>query len=1337
MLFSWNLQGTLVLIVWLISISTIHVCVDGAAADEQEETISSSSDDDDDSDLQNTVYSMIQWVINHGGYVSPKIELRAFSVEIDGFDSPSSDDDDDDNDEKYSFGVFIKSDERVKEGERLLDLPDDVMIYSDVKAVTVLDNMCLLADEVLLERNLNAEGKSEYGPYLDFFEKFVVGQINLPATWSQTGRYILGNITQATYFTTFRHYYGCFLQGESGEEIQRILNESGLEGFGDPDFWDENLEIALSRGRHDDLLVPLYDMIQHSNDPRKMNIVRKKSGSPNDHSFSVFASRDMGPSEELRYSYGLGSPQENHWLGFVDYGLGTMEMFRTHGFVEPYPQRWFFPEHALDFMIHQDGPDDDGTEAYQPKLRVQWLSDTIPDDDALYTLRVNYDGLFDIRNQMIDAYNSPKTNHNLLAHLTPHEISISFEFLLSYIAALDTALKAADAMNQRTGSEYIVTEEKVAIENMDHLYFQLYQCSTMITKILNHEFNAIDELQSAYQQINYYKDPKTNDRCLYLDSVYQQCISYWPHYHELVVHKSAKYLKEDLRRVLWVGGGDSGVLNEFLKYPTLELAVGLELDQQVTRSAFKHFASRPHYDDPRVQWWYGDASESLLMLPEHYFGSFDLVIVDLSDTVFSLSVSAELDVIEAISLLLRPGGIFEMNELFMKKVSKVFEYTVHYNFNDVPRILDQSAIFASNDVDFMSRELTEHELVEDATILVEKDSMLTKHRFDRIHDYRHNPNPAFKKLCKVTQEEEEEKPSEDQPQSAAPGIMMIVEAESLTADLSSLPAVRISVIKAIEGVGLTVVSEKESPLESPWFVIVMKEGYVVVRLWVEKKYCALDLHLWSSFDSHEGLKKAIVADALGGDLMNKSTSSYRIVAGGMFGLSNWKEEAKKHGPQIDNLCSEKEAPVLDQPSSADVYELALETSLDIIQGKELTVAVMCNVTSEPCQSLETLYDHRLVNHIIPLHPCTVDDVKFDGWTGNKEEYLDECTMQRVQQILQQELKENEFVDMLILDPGCSEEFSDSLRYLNNGTYINFDDIFVVGTVDSKNDVWKRKLVDYFRFGLAQVDPVHRAHLLFNSTSQKSSLELVMGVVGDPLFFEHMVDAVKRAHEIDGEDDPTADVTIEIRNVFGGYWRDDKIDDCDLVEFSQVTKAEDYDTTDAKSQWASQRPAGTQSVARFVNQDQLDPQVLLPLEDPQKLINVVRNALAPKGAIFEAFQFKSINGGDGVVCTGSWGQGTAVISWDGRSQVDINLWISNKSTMMENDEETCSSPDASPESVTDQELKDIKMLEVLIVANTASTLKPSLRDVQPRGYGRIINSQKDLDSVDTFFNQHDR
>ena len=94
--------------------------------------------------------------------------------------------------------------------------------------------------------------------------------------------------------------------------------------------------------------------------------------------------------------------------------------------------------------------------------------------------------------------------------------------------------------------------------------------------------------------MNLFHDPKSLDTCFELDTTVQICGSYRPHYHEMVVHYTAKFLKE-VKRVLWVGGGDSMLLHEIMKYnSTLEKVVGLEIDQTVTRKSFQHFGTQPH-----------------------------------------------------------------------------------------------------------------------------------------------------------------------------------------------------------------------------------------------------------------------------------------------------------------------------------------------------------------------------------------------------------------------------------------------------------------------------------------------------------------------------------------------------------------------------------------------------------------------------------------------------------------------------------------------------------------------------------------------------------------------
>jgi SAM-dependent methyltransferase len=758
------------------------------------------------------------------------------------------------------------------------------------------------------------------------------------------------------------------------------------------------------------------------------------------------------------------------------------------------------------------------------------------------------------------------------------------------------------------------------------------------------------------------------------------------------VHKPAKYLSEPIKRVLWVGGGDSGVLNEFLKYPSLELAVGLELDQQVTRTAFKYFKSRPHFDNPKVQWWYGDASKSLLMLPKEYFGTFDVVVVDLSDTVFSLTVSSELDVIEAISLLLRPGGVFEMNELFLKKVSNVFEYTIHYQASDVPKICDQSAIFASNDIDFMKKPLTSHVMVEDATLLVENESLKTKHQFDRVHDYRHNPDPVSNKLCKKTDDDTEK--VVEKAQEAAPGIMMVIEAENLTADLGSFEIVRSDIVAELGRLGMKVIPSGNDEVSDSRYVIMMKEGYVAVRLWPEFKYCGLDIYLWSSFDKHDMIKEAVVVNALGGDLMHRSTSSYRIVAGGMFGLPDWKETRETHGPKITKDCPDVSETKRSQRTEIDVFEQALELSFDVIQGQDLIAIVFCNETIAPCPSLDFVKDHKIVKQTISIHVCDSD--------GN-EDLADEqlhCTPARAEETVRAALSANAMIDLIVVDQNSPKSVGSVLSNLIDSDYVDDDNIFLITTVDSKYEIWKRRLGLTPTLSLDNLgdsigfDPINRAHILLNTTI--SSLELGLISSGDSNFFRHITEAVTKSQK------KYPDVQLEIRSVLGGRWRTEKIKKMSDSKFSQVIVEDDYDNTDASSQWKAQAPLATQVVSQYTNceigtyNDKTFSCTLLKLdrEDVAQACNYVFKPMSGCSV-----QLYDNIGADGRVCAGAWDTGTAIVSWDGQYQVDLNVW-----------------------SVNDMQEIDSFNDDVLF---KIPTLVRKLRDVFPRGHGRVVSFKDDL------------
>ena len=130
------------------------------------------------------------------------------------------------------------------------------------------------------------------------------------------------------------------------------------------------------------------------------------------------------------------------------------------------------------------------------------------------------------------------------------------------------------------------------------------------------------------------------------------------------------------------------ILHEILKYPALDLVVGMVLDKQVVRSSFRAFGTQPHWDDARVQWWLGDASRILLMLPREYYGTFDLVFVDLTLSIQNdLKVMEELSILDVALFLVAPNGVISKNE--DDNTISGTDKTVHaaqLTYNGVPRI---------------------------------------------------------------------------------------------------------------------------------------------------------------------------------------------------------------------------------------------------------------------------------------------------------------------------------------------------------------------------------------------------------------------------------------------------------------------------------------------------------------------------------------------------------------------------------------------------------------------------------------------------------------------------
>jgi spermidine synthase len=583
------------------------------------------------------VRDLTSWLRRNGGYFNLKLEIRRV----------------DPKDPTSAFGMFAKKDIQAK--ERLIEIPADLIIEprfefevednEEVKyfhEIEHFESLCELTQTLIAEMELGDD--SEFAAYLNYLKQKDLSMI--PVMWSEPGKELMRLIANEAYAAEMSSPpFGAV------DWMDSFFNAGCIDE--DDEFEKRVAALVFSRalGTDEMVLVPVLDMINHSNKEEEGNV--ESTSVVTDAFVHVKALKDIKAGDQLFLSY-------NNCVDCKDKDLGTAEMLGTHGFLEPFPQLWDLGDIAV---VVDEVEDDNGKMIIQARHVGE-----VPDEVVLVSLTESIEGLQKLLHGdfMIAAPDRVPVKELETIHLYHNAL----------LKTLSSAVKQTDVMP--IGHEFTcIAEDSCPAEwpswfryddldkssqfGLDKYYAMTYQCDTLAFDQEREEME--EQIESHYQTLEYFSDPKTKEMCFYLDGVWQICTSYRPQYHEMGVHETIRYLPHEPKRILWVGGGDSMFLHEILKYPSLELAVGLELDQKVVRGAFQHFGAQPHWDNEKVQWWFGDASKSLLMLPEDYYGSFDVVLVDLSDTVLSLSVTKEMDIIGALSLLLKPDGVFAMNEL--------------------------------------------------------------------------------------------------------------------------------------------------------------------------------------------------------------------------------------------------------------------------------------------------------------------------------------------------------------------------------------------------------------------------------------------------------------------------------------------------------------------------------------------------------------------------------------------------------------------------------------------------------------------------------------------------
>ncbi len=1056
----------------------------------------------------------IQWLRDKGGFFSDKIK-------------------------RSSNGSFVAT-APIKKNEEIIMIPASAMITGGR-----YEDMCQTARNLLEE--YYSEDESAYAPYAQYvFESFPHDEH--PLAWSDAATDLFMSIV--------------------GEDLEpKAFGENSFEDnceYDEDDDEDDEEDLAaayrivVARGWQDKL-VPILDLINHRNG-KYHNVDQTNSVHDND-DVSVVAVRDISEGEQIYYSYNECNDIDCEG---IEYSYVTPQIFADYGFVEQYPRRFNFNTYGEDYATFEIDKEDNGD------MKLDWISDP-PDIHDINYFRGNLKRLHQMNATLFHAADD----------LADYERNLIFEYYEAIVTALEVAISWESQENEMEQKECafdddheekVCTEANVYSDSLnDAPHLNSYRQSS-ICKVTVEEDEGTYELssemaQSHYQTIEFkeYLDINTGNKnkCLFLQGWVQTCTSFRPHYHEWLIHYPASFLKE-VKRVLFIGGGDNMILHEVLKYPSLELVVGMELDQQVVRGSFKNMGIQPHFDVDAVQWWFGDASKSIQMLPEDYYGTFDLVVVDLQSYVIeSLLVTKELNIMDFAMLLLKPEGILTQNEDFVPRTNVDFaRYAVDLELNDVPYVCQQSINMGSNAIDFSRAGRVDHGV--DTVVF----NSTAAGDFHAWWNYRHNAHRKSKVSAPAVMDNDETGERSrvvTTTRGDQGGTILILEVEEVAEESSkrTLPQIKDLMVGVLETVGLKVLSSTSHDSESVF--ILLQEGYVTLRSFGDVSgYYACDLYFWSNFDMQDEAKAGLVS-ALGG----QSSSSFRVVTSGMI-QSPRSLRVPVVEDEADMILEGGLNITLTALSSTEMAHLdvVLKEMATLFYNGVLqpTVAVVCAEDITACSSLEILrqlQDSKSMN-IVSVRSCVSEA------SPQKEPDCEKDVISA----LDVEGK----IDGIVIDPLVSRKMGQVLREVlavtNRRENLLKKKYVIVAPFAASSGSWRKALMERFRTDMLKYRPSFHADISIfakDTTEVTNQGRLNIFSTGNESFYAHLFEALNRIETTRGNGDISTRVN---------YVRDGVLNYIADFKASQIVTDLDYDNFAAREQWKSQRPVGLQSVIQF-------------------------------------------------------------------------------------------------------------------------------------------------------------
>jgi len=411
----------------LVTTIIIGICPSTPFVCAEDIIINKEVDYEEDKNIAYDGTDLIEWITSNGGFIHPNARI--------GMDPTG----------KYR-GVFVKSVggtdggtvEGIEEDELVCSIPWDLIVKPDTYDYhEFFQTNCDALHELYHQFQLG--DNSKYAPYINYLKNQPAGRI--PSEWSKAGKELLIQILDQR-------------EDHEGLPPYNVLDRYEREWLGQCQGEDTPLARAaffqlISRDE-DGLMVPFFDMHNHSNDPKQLNTIPakpKKVGKP----FTMRANRDIAPGEQIIISYnrchGCWFDIEYEDCETKSFG-GTDFLFSQFGFVEDYPQNWYIPQFMEDGVTLFDeirfclDRNDESGELFVRRFGDNYSieEEEIPFDKNVEFLKEEVGRLLKLEHEL------KKKDSELVKSMPRYEWDMIWTYQKALVTALTTAIETVEQM---------------------------------------------------------------------------------------------------------------------------------------------------------------------------------------------------------------------------------------------------------------------------------------------------------------------------------------------------------------------------------------------------------------------------------------------------------------------------------------------------------------------------------------------------------------------------------------------------------------------------------------------------------------------------------------------------------------------------------------------------------------------------------------------------------------------------------------------------------------------------------------------------------------------------